>query len=192
MRRPATIFEAGTVAGRSRHYWSCRWGRAAIAGRDAVGTKGGFALILVAAVAKAEHLLTVVRLGATPGAATIFPKHPHIEGRPPSYLTWSVHRLPRPRARANVCQPRARAMLPAAEVSTAIQEALLQQPSAYNQSPPGPEAGSSSTKKRGSWSQLPAGFCNQTTNSGDTSAEWKRGRGGRATIARLPSSTGPP
>ena len=66
-------------------------------------------------------------------------------------------------------------MLPAAETSTATQEALLQQSSACSQSPPEPEAGSSSTKKRGSWSQLPAGFSDQTTNSSDTSTVWKRG-----------------
>ena len=39
-----------------------------------VAAEGGLALILVATVTKAEHLLTVVRLGAAPGAATIFPK----------------------------------------------------------------------------------------------------------------------
>ena len=46
-----------------------------------VGTKGGFALIFITTIAKAEHLLAVVHLGAAPGAATIFPKHPLIEGR---------------------------------------------------------------------------------------------------------------
>ena len=70
-RRLVVAATTGAVAG----------GRAAIAGRDAVGTKGGFALILVAAVAKAKHLLTVLHLGAAPGATTIFPEHPHIEGR---------------------------------------------------------------------------------------------------------------
>ena len=88
----ATI--AGVVAG----------GRAAIAGRDAVGTKGGFALILVTTVAKAEHLLAVVHLGAAPGAATIFPKHPYVEGRitvvhemegaPPAQAARAGERLP--------------------------------------------------------------------------------------------------
>ena len=46
-----------------------------------VAAEGRLALILVAIITKAEHLLTVVRLGAAPDAATIFPKHPHIEGR---------------------------------------------------------------------------------------------------------------
>ena len=46
-----------------------------------VGPKGRFALILITTIAKAEHLLAVVDLGAAPGAATIFPKHPHVEGR---------------------------------------------------------------------------------------------------------------
>ena len=36
------------------------------------------------------------------------------------------------------------------------------------------------------------GFSDHTTNSGSTSAEWKSGRGGRATMARLTSSTGLP
>ena len=82
-RRPATIFEAGTVAWRliiTANAGAVAGGRAAIAGRDTVGTKGGFALILVSTIAKAEHLLAVVHLRAAPGAATIFPKHPHIEG----------------------------------------------------------------------------------------------------------------
>ena len=45
-----------------------------------VGTKGGFALILVMTIIMDEHLLAVVDLRAAPGAATIFPKHPHVEG----------------------------------------------------------------------------------------------------------------
>ena len=45
-----------------------------------VGPKGGFALILVTTIAEAKHLLVVVDLGAAPGAATIFPKHPHVDG----------------------------------------------------------------------------------------------------------------
>ncbi|XP_020153551.2 uncharacterized protein [Aegilops tauschii subsp. strangulata] len=84
---------------------------------------------------------------------------------------WRVHRQQRLRARANVCQPRARATLPAAEIFTATQEALLQQPSAWSQSPPGAPAGSSLAKKRGSSSQLPVGSVDHTTNSGSTSAE---------------------
>ena len=62
---------AGAVAG----------GRDAVAGRDTIAAEGGLALVLVATVPKAEYLLTIVRLGATPGVTTIFPKHPHIEGR---------------------------------------------------------------------------------------------------------------
>ena len=46
-----------------------------------IADEGGLALVLIATVPKAEYLLTVVRLGAAPGATTIFPKHPHIEGR---------------------------------------------------------------------------------------------------------------
>ena len=48
---------------------------------DTVTAEGRLALILATTVTKAEHLLTIVRLGAAPGAATIFPKHPHVEGR---------------------------------------------------------------------------------------------------------------
>ena len=46
-----------------------------------VAAEGRLAFVLAATVTKAEHLLTIVRLGAAPGAATIFPKHPHVEGR---------------------------------------------------------------------------------------------------------------
>ena len=84
MRRPATVFKAGTAACRlvvAVTAGAVAGGRAGIAGRDAVGTKGGFALILVMAIAKAEHLLAVVHLGAAPSAAIILPEHPHIEGR---------------------------------------------------------------------------------------------------------------
>ena len=71
-----------------------------------VGTKGGFALILVTAIAKAEHLLAIVRLGAAPGAATIFPKHPHIEGR--STILPEVEGAPPAQgARAGECLPAA-------------------------------------------------------------------------------------
>ena len=79
-------------------------GRATIAGRDTVGTKGGFALILVMAIAKAEHLLAVVHLGAAPDTAAVFRKHPHVEGRvavilevegaPPAQATRAGKRLP--------------------------------------------------------------------------------------------------
>ena len=69
-RRLVIATTAGAVTG----------GRAAVAGRDAVAAEGRLALILVATVTKAEHLLTVVRLGAAPGAAAIFPEHPHVEG----------------------------------------------------------------------------------------------------------------
>ena len=43
-------------------------------------------------VTKVEHLFTIVRLRAAPGAATIFPKHPHIEGR--STVILEVERAP--------------------------------------------------------------------------------------------------
>ena len=69
-----------------------------------VGPKGRFALVLITTIAKAEHLLAVVDLGAAPGAATIFPKHPHVEGRitvvlemegaPPAQATRAGKRLP--------------------------------------------------------------------------------------------------
>ena len=131
---------AGAVAG----------GRAAVAGRDAVGTRGGFAFILVTTIAKAEQLVAVVHLGAAPGAATIFPKHPHVEGcitvvpemegAPPAQAARVGKRLP----------AGARAMFPMTETSTATHEALLQQSSACGQSPPGREVGSSPAKKRGS------------------------------------------
>ena len=39
---------------------------------------------------------------------------------------------------------------------------------------------------------MPFGRSDHTMNSGSTSAEWKRDRGGRATMARLPSSQGLP
>ena len=83
------------------------------------------AFTLVAAVPEAEHLTTVVVLRAAPDAATIFPEHPHIEGRVAIVLEVEGAPPPRPRARANICQPRARAALPATETSTATHEALL-------------------------------------------------------------------
>ena len=46
-----------------------------------VAAEARLALVLIATINKAERLLAVVRLGAAPGAATIFPEHPHIEGR---------------------------------------------------------------------------------------------------------------
>ena len=69
-----------------------------------VGPKGGFTLVLITTIAKAEHLLAVVHLGAAPGAATIFPEHPHIEGRPTVIL--EVERAPPAQAaRAGKCLP---------------------------------------------------------------------------------------
>ena len=69
-----------------------------------VGPKGGFALLLIMTVTKAEHLLTIVDLGAAPDAATVFPKHPHVEGRvtvilemegaPPAQATRAGKRTP--------------------------------------------------------------------------------------------------
>ena len=62
------------------------------------------AFALVTAVAEAEHLTTVVVLRAAPDAATIFPEHPHIEGRiaivlevegaPPAQAARAGKRLP--------------------------------------------------------------------------------------------------
>ena len=81
-------------------------GRAAVPGGDTVTAEGRLALILVATITKAEHLLTVVRLGAAPGAATIFPKHPHIEGR--STIILEVEGAPPAQAaRAGECLPAA-------------------------------------------------------------------------------------
>ena len=45
------------------------------------GAEGDPAFTLVAAVAEAGHLTTVVVLRATPEGTAIFPEHPHIEGR---------------------------------------------------------------------------------------------------------------
>ena len=81
MRRPATTFEAGAAAWRllvAAAAGAVAKRGATVAGQGAVG---GFTLLLTTTIAKAEHLLAVVHLGAAPGAATIFPKHPHIEGR---------------------------------------------------------------------------------------------------------------
>ena len=64
-RRLVVAATAGPIAG----------GRAAVAGRDTVAAVGRLALILVASVTKAGHLLTVVCLGAAPDVATIFPEH---------------------------------------------------------------------------------------------------------------------
>ena len=68
------------------------------------GAEGGPAVTLVAAVAKAEHLIAVVVLGAAPDAPTIFSEHPHIEGRvvvvfevegaPPAQAARAGKRLP--------------------------------------------------------------------------------------------------
>ena len=77
-KRSATAFEAGAAVWRlvvaAAGAFAKR--RVTVAGR---GTASG--LVLVAAIAETEHLLAVVRLGEAPGAATIFPKHPHVEGR---------------------------------------------------------------------------------------------------------------
>ena len=81
-RRLVVTTAAGAVAG----------GRAAVARRDVDGTKGGFALILVTTIAKADHLVAIVVLGAAPGAATVFSEHPHIEGR--STVILEVERAP--------------------------------------------------------------------------------------------------
>ena len=69
-----------------------------------VTAEGKLAFVLAATITKAEHLLTVIRLGPAPGAATIFPKHPHIEGRstivlevegaPPAQAARAGERLP--------------------------------------------------------------------------------------------------
>src|SRR4051812_42157770 len=83
-RRPSSTFEVGAMSWRlvvATTSGAVARGRAAVAGRDAVGTKGGFALLLVPTITKDEHILAVVHLGAAPGAATIFPKQPHVEGR---------------------------------------------------------------------------------------------------------------
>lgn len=84
MRRPTAALKEGTAAWRlvvTTAAGDVAGGRAAVVGRDVVGPKGGFALVLITTIAKAEHLLTVVNLGAAPDTATIFPKHPHVEGR---------------------------------------------------------------------------------------------------------------
>ena len=107
MRRPTATFEMGAVARRlvvAATAGAVAGGRAAVAGRGTVAAEGRLALILVTTVTKAEHLLIVVRLGAAPGAATIFPKHPHIEGRstivpevegaPPAQAARAGERLP--------------------------------------------------------------------------------------------------
>ena len=69
-RRLVVSTTAGAVTG----------GRAAITRQDTAAPKGRLDLILVATVPETKHLLTIVRLGAAPSAATIFPKHPHVEG----------------------------------------------------------------------------------------------------------------
>ena len=81
-------------------------------------------------IAGAGFPAAVVTLGATPCAATIFPKHPHVEGGIAVKLEVQGAPTVRPRARANVCQPRVKARLPAAETSSEAHEARLQQPSA--------------------------------------------------------------
>ena len=80
-RRPATTFEAGAAAWRLIKVAAAGTvakGGATIARR---GVAGGFVLLLVPTIAKAEHLLAVVHLGAASGATTIFPEHPHEEDR---------------------------------------------------------------------------------------------------------------
>ena len=68
------------------------------------GAAGGFVLLLVPTIAKAEHLLAVVHLGAASGTATVLPEHPHEEGRvsvelkvegaPPAQAARTGERLP--------------------------------------------------------------------------------------------------
>ena len=45
------------------------------------GMVGGFVPLIIPTIAKAEHLLAVVHLGAASGAMTVFPEHPHEEAR---------------------------------------------------------------------------------------------------------------
>ena len=102
MRRPATTFEASAAAWRlvvaaTARAFAKR--RATVAGRVPVGR-----LAHDTAITEIEHLLAVVRLGVAPGAGTIFPKHPHVEGHitvilevegaPPAQAARAGERLP--------------------------------------------------------------------------------------------------
>lgn len=80
-RRPATTLEAGVAAWRLIK--AAATGTVAKGGAtiDRQGVAGGFVLILVPTITEAEHLLAIVHLGAASGAAAVFPKHPHEEGR---------------------------------------------------------------------------------------------------------------
>ena len=72
-------------------------GEAAAAGRTAAVAKGEFALNLVTTVSQAELVVAAAVLGVAPCAATIFPKHPHEEGRDAILLKVEGTLPPRPR-----------------------------------------------------------------------------------------------
>src|SRR4051812_46303765 len=72
-RRPVATFEAGAAAWRlikAAAAGTVTKGRATIARR---GATGGLILLLAPTIAKAEHLLAFVHLGAASGMMTVFP-----------------------------------------------------------------------------------------------------------------------
>ena len=81
--RPATALKVGAAA-----WWliaataggAVAGGGAAEARRVAVAARSGFALTLLAAVAKAEHLVAVIVVRAAPNTVTIFAERPHKRG----------------------------------------------------------------------------------------------------------------
>ena len=122
MGRPATVLEASPAM---------RWlvvaaaagalaGGAATAGRAVAVAKGKLALSIVTTVVKAKLIVAATVFRAAPCTTTFFPEHPHVEGREAVVL--EVEGAPPAqvaRGGANVCQPRVRAKLPTAEISTA-------------------------------------------------------------------------
>ena len=82
-RRPAATLEAGAAMWRlvrATTAGAVAEGRTAVTGRAAACAEGKAILTLITAVAKVEHLLTVIVLGVAPDAPAVFSEHPHVEG----------------------------------------------------------------------------------------------------------------
>lgn len=82
--QPAAILEASPTTWRlvvAATAGALVGGGAAIAEQAATIAGGKAALVLVASVAKAEYFVALAVFREAPGAVTIFPEHPHEEGR---------------------------------------------------------------------------------------------------------------
>lgn len=132
--------------------------------------------------------VVTIALQAAPQMPAAFPNDPDIEGH--DIVIREVEGAPPMQAArgASGCHPRFRNTLPAAVTSSYTHEALLHQPLAHRQRPPGPPASSAVMKEGESRNQMPPGLSDHTMNSEGASAEWERGRGGWMISTYLPPS----